>query len=1053
MSEQFQVVASYSLPNGTILRLGSGPPPEEVDTLVCSADASGTPSELNMQILGMAGLDEEALDGFEPPFRWTVGGTKPVLILATVDWKGGDTAARMTKALGQGIDDAHRSGFRIRRLWTPLLGTGAGGLALETSARRIASVVGSRDRPLPEVFLAAPNPGVAGQVRASFAEAGDGHLPEMGDKDINKQAWSYERWVEHALSTAHGLAKDGATEAWHVLEGVGSAAAGGARSAAFGKLTELLPPEDLPVVTPIPVNPALLSTTLRKSLHDVMGTLKWKRVWGRHLVTAALLAPPTEGMQARLERAGLNIADLRDSWFHFLTAPPGQKEFDWPAVWRATRHPLPSEREARAGFRPEDTDGRDHLGIDTEAKALARLAIDEDIQPPLCIGLLGDWGSGKSFFMKRMQKSVDAFTKAEKGAPPGLCKNVVQINVNAWHLSDAHLWANLVPLVFDEIWAKLFEKSTTAEARAQVEAELKQAHGALGEAELAASYAATALEEALDEWDAHMKVLALERVLNEQQRDGLKTAAAALGWTEPLKAIVQVEQTLQETSTLTQQSRLVLRTAMEPGPLKTAFMIVLGGLVMATILGGIAALKSESLGGITALGGYVATAAVTLNKVLGSANQRVQNFRKRLKEAKTTYDKQHEEAKEQDPEQGEALTRHRNQHEAACLKLQSARARVAELQQQRAQLDPFRQLSSFLNERVQSDDYRQRQGIIALVRRDFEELSRLMKDWREQTKTPPKNVTPIDRIILYIDDLDRCTPKQVVQMLEATHLLLAMDLFVVVAAVDSRWLLRSLQVHYERLLHDHDHDRKSQDEYRLSSPQNYLEKIFQIPFAVRAMEQDGFERYSDDLLGTIEGRKAGGTAPEAKPQSTPEAGSEPEGEPERSTGSQPAPPRAEELLVPEDAMRRPLSISDAERTVFKTLHPLVPTPRVAKRIANVFRLIKTWDAVGHGHGGIDHEAILVLLALLYGCPDDAEALFEKLLDPDPSTPPEGDDALHAFCTTSWPDLAPQIEAIAPEITVARAIDTLRQHHLPRFSLVTGRSWHSWARRNADAPSD
>ena len=58
----------------------------------------------------------------------------------------------------------------------------------------------------------------------------------------------------------------------------------------------------------------------------------------------------------------------------------------------------------------------------------------------------------------------------------------------------------------------------------------------------------------------------------------------------------------------------------------------------------------------------------------------------------------------------------------------------------------------------------------------------------------------IDRIVLYIDDLDRCPPRRVVEMLEAIHLLLAVRLFVVVVAVDPRWLLRAIAVHYRDML-------------------------------------------------------------------------------------------------------------------------------------------------------------------------------------------------------------------------------------------------------------
>jgi len=46
---------------------------------------------------------------------------------------------------------------------------------------------------------------------------------------------------------------------------------------------------------------------------------------------------------------------------------------------------------------------------------------------------------------------------------------------------------------------------------------------------------------------------------------------------------------------------------------------------------------------------------------------------------------------------------------------------------------------------------------------------------------------PLQRIVLYVDDLDRCPPTKVVDVLRATHLLLALPLFVVIVAVDPRW--------------------------------------------------------------------------------------------------------------------------------------------------------------------------------------------------------------------------------------------------------------------------
>src|SRR5262249_16171907 len=75
-----------------------------------------------------------------------------------------------------------------------------------------------------------------------------------------------------------------------------------------------------------------------------------------------------------------------------------------------------------------------------------------------------------------------------------------------------------------------------------------------------------------------------------------------------------------------------------------------------------------------------------------------------------------------------------------------------------------------------------------------------------------------ERIILYIDDLDRCPPDKVVEVLQAVHLLLAFPLFVVVMAVDVRWVSQSLEAYYEKLLLG---DR-AKDAADVATPRDYL---------------------------------------------------------------------------------------------------------------------------------------------------------------------------------------------------------------------------------------
>ena len=45
-----------------------------------------------------------------------------------------------------------------------------------------------------------------------------------------------------------------------------------------------------------------------------------------------------------------------------------------------------------------------------------------------------------------------------------------------------------------------------------------------------------------------------------------------------------------------------------------------------------------------------------------------------------------------------------------------------------------------------------------------------MKKWRARLDNDQEAPNPIDRIVLYIDDLDRCSPRRVVEVLQAVHL-------------------------------------------------------------------------------------------------------------------------------------------------------------------------------------------------------------------------------------------------------------------------------------------
>src|SRR5262249_20369581 len=76
-------------------------------------------------------------------------------------------------------------------------------------------------------------------------------------------------------------------------------------------------------------------------------------------------------------------------------------------------------------------------------------------------------------------------------------------------------------------------------------------------------------------------------------------------------------------------------------------------------------------------------------------------------------------------------------------------------------------------------------------------------------------------------------------------LLLAFPLFVVVVAVDPRWLRECLEMHYPRLLATS--EKEAHGLTTPSTPQDYLEKIFQIPFYLRPISGRGYRNMIDGL--------------------------------------------------------------------------------------------------------------------------------------------------------------------------------------------------------------
>ncbi|BCL34903.1 P-loop NTPase fold protein [Nostoc sp. MS1] len=175
--------------------------------------------------------------------------------------------------------------------------------------------------------------------------------------------------------------------------------------------------------------------------------------------------------------------------------------------------------------------------------------------------------------------------------------------------------------------------------------------------------------------------------------------------------------------------------------------------------------------------------------------------------------------------------------------IQKLQAQV-ELQKQRAGLTAqYTSLSEFINKRLEEDSYQKLLGIMHQIQDDLQDLSDHLtyKVGNQNKLNILKQYFPRGpaRIVLYIDDLDRCPPNTVVQVLEAIQLLLNTEIFVVILAIDDRYISRALETCYKGVLK------------RGGTPSgvDYLEKIIQIPYKMRPIADKAIlERYLKSLI-------------------------------------------------------------------------------------------------------------------------------------------------------------------------------------------------------------
>ncbi len=675
----------------------------------------------------------------------------------------------------------------------------------------------------------------------------------------------------------------------------------------------------------------------------------------------------------------------------------------------------------------------DSLGIREDAAALSRLILQESAEPPMAIGLFGAWGSGKSTLIKELQHRIHEDLKLERDlaragwndTDPETRKvgNVVQIEFNAWAYADsANLWASLTSEIFDQL------------AVGGIQPEGGETHatrsyaGLVRDVKLLSSRDATALRTSDDQIsDLHRRMAVAREKLRSAEQDRETTLYQAAFQTahnllesDPGQGPRVVNVRFGEPERPRDKRALeVVRDALSAGENPearirayaesggeiarwlrivwdfakarwwTLLVLALAGLLAATAFvlvpawpEAVAALGNRMLELVRWLGagvgvaGFVAFLAGILPAIRVAAlfSREVRQRREKAADAEA-------QARATVTDLGATL-------EAAEATRQDAAARMLKfggLAEGANAVSPELMFEFLMSDSADVGALRQQLGLIARVRRCFEQLNAVI----DQMRKSGKGENSIDRIVLYIDDLDRCDAAQVSEVLQAVHLLLAFECFVVVVAVDARWLKLSLETHHSQLKHAHlkpptepdgrdkpapepDGDDEPDPATEAGQPPadpggapainggaaeaddeppataaDYLEKIFQIPLWVRPMVDEdaptgkpyaGYEKFVEAMIRPPAAAKAGAGAGQAPALETAAQGG---AAPQSGSGNEfvwTGPGRPSQADKPR---RQGLRLHDDELKLLQAMGPLAAkSPRAVKKMINLYRLLR-----------------------------------------------------------------------------------------------------------------
>ena len=660
----------------------------------------------------------------------------------------------------------------------------------------------------------------------------------------------------------------------------------------------------------------------------------------------------------------------------------------------------------------DGTDGTDHLRFDTDVRAFARVMAARSFQPPLAIALFGQWGSGKSFFMEQLQRTIPRLA-ANNDSP--YCQGIAQIHFNAWSYLDANLWAGIVTRIFEGLSEYISGDTKANKEKEAIERELSEQLNVTREEVKALEQQKGAIESQINGLRKDKSAIdqRLKRditsIRKQSLKKGLQQAMDAFGVREkvdqcltewqsalnsgnhasPEKARAELKQIIgdqywENPDALyaeLRSTKTFLRTFFKRNEVGKNIVWLTIGIAIIILAPMVIEMLFTEISfpnvALPQIGLPLITIALSAWRRTRTTYRKLQPLLASFWNLKTEYEQEMQEVRFRMEQEEKALKLRIEQgnRELTAIndKMRQAQVDKQDLEFRIRHALATESLYSFIEKRSGSSDYQKYLGIVSIIRNDFKILSELFLEHHGENSKGneafrKKFDRPLERIILYIDDLDRCPENRVVEVLEAVNLLMAFPLFVVVVGVDPRWIKNAL-VKQHRLQFA---ENAGSNGSHVINPANYLEKIFQVPFHVKAAEDGEVKTMLRALATPIKkpGDKSAvargeipGTSNTPTTEKSAASGNSEVSATENST-SELSRHNEQSKKYQTHTETRPLELSENEIKWMQDLSQVVGNnPRAIKRFVNVYQIIRAHEAVPW-HGSTTDPTLLKIMFIL-----------------------------------------------------------------------------------------